>query len=112
MLHKNKRESQIVLCSIYPNKPHTATFPGEKVQIDVKVVPSAYIVGQTKEQAKKMYQRTYPDKSNGRIIHPPQCAAQGDSAYGDYAGTVRRHPNEQQILPRHQDPVSHRYAYQ
>ena len=43
----------------YKPKPYEqATFPGEKVQIDVKVVPSVCIVGQTKEQAEKMYQYT------------------------------------------------------
>ena len=35
---------------VYQPKPYQqATFPGEKVQIDVKVVPAACIVGQAKE---------------------------------------------------------------
>ena len=48
---------------VYQPKPYQqATFPGENVQIDVKVIPSACIVGQTKEQAEKMYQYTAIDE--------------------------------------------------
>lgn len=48
---------------VYQPKPYQqATFPGEKVQIDVKVVPSAGIVGQAKEQGEKMYQYTAIDE--------------------------------------------------
>ena len=44
---------------VYQPKPYQqATFPGEKVQIDVKVVPAACIVGQAKEQGEKMYQNS------------------------------------------------------
>jgi len=44
-------------------KPYEqATFPGQKVQIDVKVVPSVCIVGQAKEQGEKMYQYTAIDE--------------------------------------------------
>ena len=47
----------------YKPKPYKqATFPGEKVQIDVKVVPSACIVGDAKEQGEKMYQYTAIDE--------------------------------------------------
>ena len=47
----------------YKPKPYEqATFPGQKVQIDVKVVPSACIVGQAKEQGEKMYQYTAIDE--------------------------------------------------
>ena len=38
----------------YKPKPYEqATFPGQKVQIDVKVVPSVCIVGQAKEQGRE-----------------------------------------------------------
>ena len=48
---------------VYQPKPYQqATFPGEKVQIDVKVVPAACIVGQAKEQGEKMYQYTAIDE--------------------------------------------------
>ena len=48
---------------VYRPKPYQqATFPGEKVQIDVKVVPTACIVGQAKEQGEKMYQYTAIDE--------------------------------------------------
>ena len=48
---------------VYQPKPYQqATFPGEKVQIDVKVVPTACIVGQAKEQGEKMYQYTAIDE--------------------------------------------------
>ena len=48
---------------VYQPKPYQqATFPGEKVQIDVKVVPSACIVGQAKDQGEKMYQYTAIDE--------------------------------------------------
>ena len=44
---------------VYRPKPYQqATFPGEKVQIDVKFVPTACIVGQAKEQGEKMYQNS------------------------------------------------------
>ena len=47
----------------YKPKPYEqATFPGQKVQIDVKVVPSVCIVGQAKEQGEKMYQYTAIDE--------------------------------------------------
>ena len=47
----------------YKPKPYEqATLPGEKVQIDVKVVPSSCIVGQAKEQGEKMYQYTAIDE--------------------------------------------------
>ena len=47
----------------YKPKPYEqATFPGQKVQIYVKVVPSVCIVGQTKEQGEKMYQYTAIDE--------------------------------------------------
>ena len=47
----------------YKPKPYEqATFPGQKVQIGVKVVPSVCIVGQTKEQGEKMYQYTAIDE--------------------------------------------------
>ena len=48
---------------VYKPKPYQqATFPGEKVQIDVKGVPSACIVGQAKEHGEKMYQYTAIDE--------------------------------------------------
>ena len=47
----------------YKPKPYEqAIFPGQKVQIDVKVVPSACIVGQAKEQGEKMYRYTEIDE--------------------------------------------------
>ena len=47
----------------YKPKPYEqATLPGEKVQIDVKGVPSSCIVGQAKEQGEKMYQYTAIDE--------------------------------------------------
>ena len=47
----------------YKPKPYEqTTFPGQKVQIDVKVVPSVCIVGQAKEQGEKMYQYTAIDE--------------------------------------------------
>ena len=47
----------------YKPKPYEqATVPGQKVQIDVKVVPSVCIVGQAKEQGEKMYQYTAIDE--------------------------------------------------
>ena len=47
----------------YVPKPyHNATFPGEKVQVDVKVVPSSCMVGEAKEQGVKMYQYTAIDE--------------------------------------------------
>ena len=50
---------------VYQPKPYQqATFPGEKVQIDVKVVPAACIVGQAKEQGEKMYQYTAIDNAH------------------------------------------------
>lgn len=48
---------------VYQPKPYQqAIFPGEKVQIDVKVVPAVCIVGQAKEQGEKMYQYTAIDE--------------------------------------------------
>ena len=47
----------------YIPKPYQkALFPGEKVQIDVKVVPSACIVGQANARGEKMYQYTAIDE--------------------------------------------------
>ena len=47
----------------YKPKPYEqAAFPGQKVQIDVKVVPSACIVGQAKEHGEKMYRYTAIDE--------------------------------------------------
>jgi hypothetical protein len=41
----------------YVPKPYEKAFyPGQKVQVDVKVVPSACIVGQAHEKGKKFYQ--------------------------------------------------------
>ena len=39
-----------------------ALYPGQKVQIDVKVVPSVCIVGQAHEEGKKFYQYTAIDE--------------------------------------------------
>jgi len=47
----------------YIPKPYQqALFPGEKVQVDVKVVPSACIVGQAHALGEKMYQYTAMDE--------------------------------------------------
>jgi transposase InsO family protein len=47
----------------YVPKPYqAASFPGEKVQVDVKVVPTACITGQAKECGEKMYQYTAIDE--------------------------------------------------
>lgn len=47
----------------YIPKPYQkALFPGEKVQIDVKVVPSACIVGEAKDCGEKMFQYTAIDE--------------------------------------------------
>ncbi len=47
----------------YIPKPYAeAKFPGEKIQIDVKVVPSAFIVGDAANVDEKMYQYTAIDE--------------------------------------------------
>ena len=47
----------------YVPKPYEKAFyPGQKVQVDVKVVPSACIVGQAHEKGKKFYQYTAIDE--------------------------------------------------
>ena len=47
----------------YVPKPYKeALYPGEKVQIDVKVVPKACIVGKAKELGEKFYQYTAVDE--------------------------------------------------
>lgn len=47
----------------YVPKPYEdALYPGQKVQIDVKVVPSVCIVGQAHEEGKKFYQYTAIDE--------------------------------------------------
>ena len=47
----------------YTPKPyHNATFPGEKVQIDVKVVPRACLTGKYAENGGKLYQYTAIDE--------------------------------------------------
>ena len=47
----------------YIAKPYKkALFPGEKVQVDVKVVPTACIVGEAKACGEKMYQYTALDE--------------------------------------------------
>lgn len=45
-----------------PQVYQPATFPGEKVPVDVKVVPKCCIVGQAKELGQKMYQYTAIDE--------------------------------------------------
>lgn len=47
----------------YTPKPYAkADFPGQKIQIDVKVVPKSCIVGQAKELGQKFYQYTAIDE--------------------------------------------------
>ena len=47
----------------YIPKPYEkATFPGQKVQIDVKVVPKSCIVGKAKKLEQKFYQYTAIDE--------------------------------------------------
>lgn len=47
----------------YVPKPYqVALFPGEKVQVDVKVVPMSCIIGKAKENGEKMYQYTAIDE--------------------------------------------------
>lgn len=40
--------------------------------------------------------------------HPAKCAAQSGDAHHHHAGTVRRHPRKQHILPAAQNTLSHR----
>ena len=47
----------------YHPKPYApARYPGEKVQIDVKVVPAACIVGEARRRHQRMYQYTAIDE--------------------------------------------------
>jgi len=63
----------------YKPKPyHNATFPGEKVQVDVKVVPRACLTGQYSENGGRLYQYTAIDEyTRMRYL----CAFEEQSTY-------------------------------